>query len=84
MNDYNKVNLIVISNVIMATGLIISTLTNSVEKNKLKSQIEILKKENERLNKLIVKQNTDVCLANQILELSETKKNVIFIRCDWR
>lgn len=80
MNDNNKVNLIVI--VIMATGLIISTLTNSVEKNKLKSQIEILKKENERLNKLIVKQNTDVCLANQILELSETKKNVIFIRCD--
>lgn len=80
MNDNNKVNLIVI--VIMATGLIISALTNSAEKNKLKSQIKILKKENERLNKLIIKQNTDVCLANQILELSETKKNVIFIRCD--
>ena len=80
MNDNNKVNLIVI--VIMATGLIISALTNSAEKNKLKSQIKILKKENERLNKMIIKQNTDVCLANQILELSETKKNVIFIRCD--
>jgi hypothetical protein len=62
--------------------MIISGMLNSIEKNKLKSQIEILKTENARLNKLITKQNTDVCLANQILELSETKKNVIFISCD--
>lgn len=68
--------------IVLSTSLIIAGLTNSIEKNKLKSQIKILKKENERLNKLIVKQNTDVCLANQILELSETKKNVIFIKCD--
>ena len=52
------------------------------KRDELNYKINILKKENARLNKLITKQNTDVCLANQILELSETKKNVIFISCD--
>ena len=80
MSNNNKGSLIVI--IILSTAMIISGMLNSIEKNKLKSQIEILKTENARLNKLITKQNTDVCLANQILELSETKKNVIFIRCD--
>jgi|LakMenE01Jun11ns_1017448.scaffolds.fasta_scaffold9956056_9 hypothetical protein len=80
MSNNNKGSLIVI--IILSTAMIISGMLNSIEKNKLKSQIEILKTENARLNKLITKQNTDVCLANQILELSETKKNVIFISCD--
>ncbi len=80
MSNNDKGSLIVI--IILSTAMIISGMLNSIEKNKLKSQIEILKTENARLNKLITKQNTDICLANQILELSETKKNVIFISCD--
>ncbi|MCA6445431.1 MAG: hypothetical protein IM600_18535 [Bacteroidetes bacterium] len=80
MSNNDKGSLIAI--IILSTAMIVSAMLNSIEKNKLKSQIEILKTENARLNKLITKQNTDICLANQILELSETKKNVIFISCD--
>lgn len=66
----------------LSSLLIGNVLIESNKKEELNYQLKILKKENARLNKLIIKQNTDVCLANQILELSETKKNVIFIRCE--
>ncbi len=62
--------------------LIANVLIEINKRDELNYKINILKKENARLNKLITKQNTDVCLANQLLELSETKKNVIFIRCE--
>jgi hypothetical protein len=80
MSNNDKGSLIVI--IILSTAMVISGMLNSKVKHELKTEVEKLKTENARLNKLITKQNTDVCLANQILELSETKKNVIFISCD--
>jgi hypothetical protein len=76
----NYIELFIIS--CLSSILIGNVLIEYNKRDELNYKINILKKENARLNKLITKQNTDVCLANQILELSETKKNVIFIRCD--
>ena len=76
----NYIELFII--VSLSSILIGNVLIEVNKRDELNYKINILKKENARLNKLITKQNTDVCLANQILELSETKKNVIFIRCD--
>lgn len=76
----NYIELFIIAS--LSSILIGNVLIEVNKRDELNYKINILKKENARLNKLITKQNTDVCLANQILELSETKKNVIFIRCD--
>jgi hypothetical protein len=76
----NYIELFIIS--CLSSILIGNVLIEYNKRDELNYKINILKKENARLNKLITKQNTDVCLANQILELSETKKNVIFISCD--
>ncbi len=76
----NYIELFIIAS--LSSILIGNVLIEYNKRDELNYKINILKKENDRLNKLITKQNTDICLANQILELSETKKNVIFIRCD--
>lgn len=83
MSNNDKLTLSVIVVLLTILGFVTyHYVVDSYKMNELKTEVENLKKENARLNKLITKQNTDVCLANQILELSETKKNVIFISCD--